>query len=127
MQVVPYAILPPGKCVECGSSGRTRKYIDTGLDIEFYGVVYICELCFTNWANQFGLGSVPELRGTISSLVERVGELEDERDSLLDVVRAIEPRSHRNVGEPTLFDESSDGVEQRPGQTSTKPSELSLK
>lgn len=90
MQIVEYPMLPPGKCLECGSGGRDRKYADTGLSVEFYGVVYLCELCLADWASKFGLGQVSDLHETINSLTLRLEKVEDERDSLLGVVRAFD-------------------------------------
>lgn len=38
-------LMSPGKCANCGASGRDRKYVDFGLTVELYGVVYICSIC----------------------------------------------------------------------------------
>lgn len=37
----------PGKCIICGYSGgdAARKFLDLGLEIDFYGVVYFCTTC----------------------------------------------------------------------------------
>lgn len=38
--------MSPAKCVICGTSGDSEsKFIDTGWDIDFYGVVYFCLNC----------------------------------------------------------------------------------
>lgn len=37
--------MSPGKCANCGATGRDRKYVDFGLTVELYGVVYICSIC----------------------------------------------------------------------------------
>lgn len=39
-------IMSPGRCANCGASVPDgRRYVDFGLTIEGYGVVYICTLC----------------------------------------------------------------------------------
>lgn len=127
MQIVKYPILPPGKCAECGYGGRDRRYADTGIDVEFYGVVYVCDLCFTSWASDFGLGPVSEYRGLLDNLHARIGELENERDSLLGVIRAFEPSNPALAEQPTLPFTDGDEVEQPEGPLSPKFSQLSLK
>jgi len=45
----------PGVCALCGASSPDgRKYVDTGWDIDWYGVVYFCSFCFTEIANHLG-------------------------------------------------------------------------
>ncbi len=52
----------PGKCAVCGyaASGDTnqpldhRKYVDFGLDIDYYGTVYFCTDCVNELAKQLG-------------------------------------------------------------------------
>lgn len=42
----------PGKCAVCGTS--SGRFIDFGLDLDYYGVVYFCfENCFREAANAF--------------------------------------------------------------------------
>lgn len=55
MQVVEKPGALPGQCVmpACGSASRSR-YLDTGLQFEFYGAVYLCDLCLGEMARLFG-------------------------------------------------------------------------
>ncbi len=55
MQAVSKPGALPGSCVmpACGSATR-RQYIDTGLQFEFYGAVYICDLCLGEMARLIG-------------------------------------------------------------------------
>lgn len=47
-------MLAPGKCAGCGGFTK-RHFVDFGLELDFYGVVYLClEVCFTEVANQIG-------------------------------------------------------------------------
>lgn len=46
----------PGKCANCGASKDDgRKYIDFGLEVDWYGIVYICGSCLSDVANAVGL------------------------------------------------------------------------
>ncbi|MFY3741632.1 MAG: hypothetical protein HMLIMOIP_002090 [Candidatus Nitrosomirales archaeon] len=46
----------PGKCANCGASKDDgRKYIDFGLEIDWYGTVYLCGECLTDISNEMGL------------------------------------------------------------------------
>lgn len=39
----------PGKCSICGNTGEAgRKFLDIGLELDFYGVVYFCNLCLSS-------------------------------------------------------------------------------
>ncbi len=45
----------PGVCIICGASrSDDRQYMDFGMNIDFYGVVYFCTFCFTEAANHLG-------------------------------------------------------------------------
>lgn len=50
VQVLDSPILHPGQCFKCKSSSREfrRYWIDTGIDIDWEGVVYICDMCMTD-------------------------------------------------------------------------------
>lgn len=51
---VPY--FAPGKCANCGASKNDgRRYINIGLDLEWYGFVYFCGECIKDIANTMGL------------------------------------------------------------------------
>lgn len=43
----------PGKCVRCGANHRRdgRSYIDIGVSVPRYGVVYFCTICMTEIVN----------------------------------------------------------------------------
>lgn len=46
----------PSKCANCGSCKEDgRSYIDFGLEIEFYGILYLCSLCLKEIALRAGL------------------------------------------------------------------------
>jgi hypothetical protein len=53
----------PGRCANCGSSQHdSRKYLDIGVELEFYGIVVFCSLCLDEFARKLGLYRALELR-----------------------------------------------------------------
>lgn len=71
----PFAL--PGKCAVCGfaASGEDqtdrRQYLDFGLDIDYYGVVYICTTCLNEVAVGMGY-ALPEVVDSIREESEQV-------------------------------------------------------
>lgn len=46
----------PGKCANCGSSKNDgRKYVDFGLQVDWYGAVFLCGECLHDVSNAMGL------------------------------------------------------------------------
>lgn len=94
----PYAT--PGKCAVCGyaASGNEtepddkRQYIDFGLDIDYYGVVYICTTCIHELTHQLGYilpVEADEFENKIEELTSRITRLEvvtDVINSMADVL-----------------------------------------
>lgn len=53
VQVIDYPTALPSKCAICGASPTPddpRRWVDFGLSLEFYGVVYFCTFCVANVA-----------------------------------------------------------------------------
>jgi hypothetical protein len=50
--------LPPGRCIGCGTTGAT-DYIDTQVQIQFFGRIYICVSCWKSTAMR-NCGMVPQ-------------------------------------------------------------------
>lgn len=85
-------LIAPGKCAGCGGV-TNRHFIDFGLELDFYGVVYLClETCFTEVANQIGFIS-PEQAESLKKqilvgneanavLLTQLGALENVRDAI---------------------------------------------
>jgi len=64
----------PFNCANCGSTKNDdRKYIDIGLDIDWYGIVYLCGLCLKDIATAFGL--FKELEEKLEKAVTTLAEL----------------------------------------------------
>ena len=72
IQVMDTPVAAPGTCVICGVPGPCedgRKFVDFGLLLEFYGVVYFCTECISPVALAAGYISSVEME-TIKSLSE---------------------------------------------------------
>ena len=76
----------PGKCGNCGASKNDgRKYLDFGLEIEWYGTFYLCGFCLEDTAKQIGLFTKLEMKiveleltlGKIQGLQEKGVELHE--------------------------------------------------
>jgi hypothetical protein len=76
IQISEHANVAPNKCANCSFSGREpgRYFIDFGVDLEFYGTVYLCTSCFAECANIIGWISPAEA----DRLKLRDAELTDE-------------------------------------------------
>ncbi len=58
-----FPISQPGKCANCGAARSDgRKYLDIGLELEFYGIVVFCSICVADFARTLGLYRANELR-----------------------------------------------------------------
>lgn len=84
----------PQKCIGCGAGQADgRRYIDTGMSEDFYGVIYICGHCIREVVDKFGefvpLAAYSELEAkmlhyrTLSqTLTQKVGALNDLNNSI---------------------------------------------
>lgn len=80
----------PGKCVVCGSTHG--RFVDFGFDIDFYGVVYFCDKCFTEGANSLGYLSPrqgQDLRDLVMHLEEQVAIESGKNVRLNDAVDSL--------------------------------------
>ena len=86
-------------CAGSIDSAGPRKFIDTGIAIEFEGVLCICEVCVLLMASMFGGASPKEhadLGGNFDDLVHemigaeaRIEELEDQVDAMKRTIEAF--------------------------------------
>ncbi len=94
-------LIAPGKCAGWGGYRETDHYIDFGLELDFYGVVYLClEVCFIEVANQLGFLSpnqaesqearIESYRGHTEVLQGKLTALENVRDAIADY-RSVDP------------------------------------
>ena len=116
----------PYKCFSCGAGTSDRKYMDTEIDVEFYGVVYICEKCFAAWFNEWQSPTMKQMQATMNELASRVTELEDERDTLLGALNVVEYPTRTGMGQSTLDFESPVEAAKSKGSTDRKAESLSF-
>lgn len=109
----PYSL--PSKCSFCGighNEDGKRQFIDTGLDLDWYGVVYICSTCFIEIAQTLGFLSPQQYTHVADAGIEAEVEnrgLKVENDALRTALNLLSDhrcfRSLRpddgNVGEGT--------------------------
>lgn len=68
------------KCANCGSTKKDgRKYVDFGLEVDWYGIVYLCSLCMLDIANNMGLFNKAD---------EQIVQLRHEKASLINLLLA---------------------------------------
>jgi hypothetical protein len=88
--------------------------MDLEFDIEFYGVVYICENCFNIWFNEWASPLISTLRRDMGFAQEKIGKLEHERDLLLGVIRAYDIPVPVDPNQSSLLDVDSAEESPRP-------------
>lgn len=66
----------PGKCANCGSSKNDgRKYIDFGLQVDWYGTVYLCGTCIHDISSNMGL--FEKIEEELHDLRQQASEIEE--------------------------------------------------
>lgn len=74
----------PNKCAVCGTTEAGETYLDFGLDLDFYGTVYLGGACFREAANTLGYYS-PEQYDLAMAKVEATRQ---ENNRLLEILEA---------------------------------------
>ena len=104
----------PAKCIACGYGGNKRRFMDVELDIDFYGVVYLCESCVNIWFNEWESPLIASMRRDMGEAQEQIGRLEHERDVLLSTIRAFDLPVPVPVGQLSISDDSPAEKSERP-------------
>lgn len=86
MLLVDAPQLAPGACITCLTS--QGPFIDTQVDRDGWGRVYLCARCATDVGVSTGLASGAELRDR-AALAESNAQLRDERDGALAEILRI--------------------------------------
>lgn len=139
--VLQSPIMAPHKCCMCGASSTHdgRKYVDTGIDIEFYGVVYYCSICFAETAKKLNFVYKEELDEArrivqeqtvqINQLVSRIEEMQNDLNhykrmfSLVtpSTVAPVDTESSESSNSPITSLGTESGGKQAVIKSSTKP------
>lgn len=131
----------PGECFLCGSSKR-EAFLDTNINIEFHGAVYLCQTCVEEIAAYFGMASskrTSHLEERSEHLASQVYEFQKENERLRQLVDGFTYLSefHSTNGDTSLpgsvsgesvsesSDDSSPAGEEQVGVGEGAPSEQS--
>jgi len=87
-------LVAPGKCACCGTGAGVddRKFIDFGITLEFYGVVYLCGLCVICIAQDLGfvpLSQRERYETTITELESQLTGVKAENEALRYAMASI--------------------------------------
>jgi hypothetical protein len=81
----------PGKCAVCGTTAG--PFIDFGLSLEFYGVVYLCiDTCLVEIAQSFGYHGPKQwsmVQNEISYQRQQINDLMDRNEALQSALAAM--------------------------------------
>jgi hypothetical protein len=133
-RIKEYPDIKMAKCANCGScKDDGRKYVDFGLDVDWYGIVWLCGLCIHDIADAMGLfkglrdkalqleletrryvellANGPALQEQLEDYVNRLKEY---YDSLFAVGNGLSPNGtrHLSVDETSEVEPTVDGTEQ---------------
>lgn len=99
MQVVKHPQALPANCVMCPGSVRER-YIDTEMQFDWYGALYICEECVTVMGRMFGMISKGQADAIIQEHTEtstRMFHLQRRQAALEAGLRDLADAGYDNV------------------------------
>lgn len=125
MQVITrqQAVALPGTCIFCPGSVRDR-FVDTGIQVEWYGAIIICEQCVTSMGQQFGMvtrGQVSNLEAIMLEKVDEIFSLQTQLATLEGVRNAlaaggwVAPDGTGVLAVPSPARSGDDGVAPPPG------------
>jgi hypothetical protein len=130
LRMSKYRILPvpdvnPAKCANCGACKNDgRGYVDFGLQVDWYGVVYLCTECLRDIAEKAGLFRALELK--IVQLEEEVKHRTVDRLTLKNfeatVLRTFEEVRERFVDLHSSGDDRGPGINDNLATRKDEPS-----
>lgn len=108
----------PGKCAGCGKFSND-DFLDFGLELDFYGVVYFCRDCLVEAGIVFGLrpdDHYKKIEGDLEVSRRLLSQAALREEAMLNALASIDPSALR-----THFDSvsgSSVEIDERPGNSS---------
>jgi hypothetical protein len=139
-RIKDYPDIKMAKCANCGATKDDgRKYVDFGLDVDWYGIVWLCGLCLRDIANAMGLFKDHEVKiieleletkrhiellangpALQEQLEDYVNRLKEYYDSLFAVGNGISPNGtrHLSVVEAPEVEPTVDGPKSRTTKSS---------
>lgn len=123
-QVVSYPAALPNKCCLCGyalsGSSNDRWWLDIGVNIDYYGALYFCSVCFTQGASELGYidpDVVEALRDVESERMATINKLEGQNVALRSAINALTGSGHFSesvsLDDVSVTDETSQGSDSR--------------
>lgn len=112
-QIVDRPLLIPGKCSGCGAADNSdgRKFVDTGIFIDYYGAVYICVPCILQIVREVDL-SLPD---NLAELKIKNDYLESKNAHLRNALSALGLIGIGTGSEPLDISVGDKGPEETPG------------
>lgn len=117
-RVIGTALLPPGVCALCGTSGGDgRQFIDFGKTMDWYGTVYFCTFCIGEASKLLGFAmakdyelALKNLRDELSDSDDRYVEAKVKLDAAMVLLRNCSC-SDSGIGSPVVEIPEADIVE----------------
>jgi hypothetical protein len=103
----------PSKCANCGSTKEDgRKYLNFNLDIDWYGIVYLCGLCLKDIATAFGL--FRDLEDQLAKAVDALASITNSEEKGVElqqkVIQTLKEFEEYYVNlQPAIGNSSNDG------------------
>lgn len=118
LHILDKPVALPGKCSLCGDTGSdNRKFIDFGLQLDWYGAVYFCSECIKELAqaiNYISLTHFESQARELSILQIKYDQLEARNKAVENALRIILGRSSDPidsiVGDVVASVEESDSI-----------------
>lgn len=125
-QVLPHnQLIAPAKCAGCGSYNQKAHYVDLNLEVEFYGVVYLClDVCFREVANLLGFIS-PAQAKELADRLERKEEVMQRMQADLNNLEVIRDAIDGYRGSSVVPDSAADSGDSRDIHESGDPEGVS--
>lgn len=123
----------PGNCYTC----RTHEgpFIDTGIQEDMYGAIYLCLKCITEMAHEFGFTTPEEsdlLKQKIKGLESTVNEFSDSNERLIEenhglrmaVASSVNHHDVRDAGSDSSNDEDIEQSDSQSGEAKSEDFDL---
>lgn len=119
----------PGKCVVCGAVQCDNGFVDTGWEIDFYGVVYFCANCIREVLAVVGFLPVDSFKELTRRLLEQRAKVEALQIENEELRRGLD--SLASIGWGTISgsdsDSSGDSIDEIESESVKEPEPVNSK
>lgn len=98
ISVITDLVALPAKCYYCGGADKS-SYLDTGIQIEYYGALIFCNECFNAMAEVYGYISphkAAAYREVIPRMEQKIQELEAQRQAMELAIEELKKAGYDN-------------------------------